>query len=194
MGARRAPAPAWRGYRQRRGAGQLALFEAAGTARAPCRSRPEGALRHGEYDMELLTPLDTLCRLILRARELEAQVPAADPDEDPDNVDDLDDEGDQALSTLEDELNSGVEEEVMAMLDDLADDQLAETVALAWVGRGTYDASEWDDAFQEATDSVTDAATDWPEASAPGRSMSPPRLTGRQPSPCRSSSPRCPAR
>jgi hypothetical protein len=100
--------------------------------------------------MELLTPLETLCRLILRSRELEAQVPAQDPDEDPDNVDDFDDEGDQALSALEDELNTGVEEEVQAMLDDLADDQLAETVALAWVGRGTYDASEWDDAFSEA--------------------------------------------
>ena len=103
--------------------------------------------------MELLTPLETLCRLILRARELEAQVPAADPDEDPDNVDDLDEEGeDQALSVLEDELNTGVEEEVQAMLDDLADDQLAETLALAWVGRGTYDASEWEDAMAEASD------------------------------------------
>ena len=110
--------------------------------------------------MELLTPLDTLCRLILRARELEAQVPAADPDEDPDNVDDLDDEGDQALSTLEDELNSGVEEEVMAMLDDLADDQLAETVALAWVGRGTYDSSEWEEAFAEAGELEADERVD----------------------------------
>lgn len=100
--------------------------------------------------MELLTPLDTLCRLILRAKELEAQVPAQDADQDPEDVDDLDDEGDQALSVLEDELNDGVEEEVQAMLDDLADDQLAEVVALAWVGRGTYDASEWDEAFTEA--------------------------------------------
>jgi hypothetical protein len=111
--------------------------------------------------MELLTPLETLCRLILRARELEAQVPAQDPDDDPDNVDDLDDEdGDQALSTLEDELNTGVEEEVQAMLDDLADDQLAETLALAWVGRGTYDASEWDDAFAEASDLDPDERMD----------------------------------
>ena len=102
--------------------------------------------------MELLTPLETLCRLILRAKELEAQVPAADPDEDPENVDDLGDDGDQALSALEDELNDGVEEEIQAMLDDLADDQLAETVALAWVGRGTYDASEWDEAKAEAGD------------------------------------------
>lgn len=106
--------------------------------------------------MELLNPIDTLCRLILRARENEAQVPAVDPDEDADNVDDLDDddESGEALSALEDELNTGVEEEIRAMLDDLADDQLAETLALAWVGRGTYDASEWDDAFQEAMDSV----------------------------------------
>jgi hypothetical protein len=100
--------------------------------------------------MELLTPLETICRLILRAKELEAQVPASDPDEDPDDVDDFDDEGAEALSVLEDELNDGVEEEVRALLDDLAEDQLAETVALAWVGRGTYDASEWDEAFEEA--------------------------------------------
>jgi hypothetical protein len=110
--------------------------------------------------MELLTPLETLCRLILRSKELEAQVPAQDPDEDPENVDDLDDEGDQALSALEDELNSGVEEEVQALLDDLADDQLAETLALAWVGRGTYDASEWDDAFGEASDLAADERMD----------------------------------
>ena len=102
--------------------------------------------------MELLTPLDTLCRLILRAKELEAQVPAQDPDEDADNVDDFDDEGGEALSVLEDELNDGVEEEVQALLDDLAEDQLAEVLALAWVGRGTYDASEWDEAFAEAND------------------------------------------
>ncbi len=101
--------------------------------------------------MDLLTPLETLCRLIIRAKELEAQVPATDPDDDPDNVDDLDSDG-EALSVLEDELNDSVEEEVQALLDDLADDQLAETVALAWIGRGTFDASEWDEAFAEAND------------------------------------------
>ena len=113
--------------------------------------------------MELLTPLETLCRIIIRARENEAQVPAQDPDEDPDNVDDLDDEdegGAVALSALEDELNTGVEEELRAMLDDLADDQLAETLALAWVGRGTYDSSEWDDAYGEATDTDPESAID----------------------------------
>ena len=109
--------------------------------------------------MDLLTPLETLCRIILRARENEAQVPAADPDEDADNVDDFDDEGGEALSVLEDELNP-VEEELRAILDDLADDQLAETLALAWVGRGTYDVSEWDDACAEANDTDPESSID----------------------------------
>jgi hypothetical protein len=111
--------------------------------------------------MDLLTPLETYCRLIIRAKEMEAQVPAVDPDEDPDNVDDFDDDAeDQALSVLEDELNSGVEEEMRVMLDDLADDQLAETLALAWVGRGTFDSSEWEDALAEANDTDPESAID----------------------------------
>ena len=111
--------------------------------------------------MDLLTPLETYCRLILRAREMEAQVPAQDPDEDPDNVDDLDDDAeDQSLSVLADELNTGVEEEMRATLDDLADDQLAETLALAWVGRGTFDTSEWEDAMAEANETDPESAID----------------------------------
>ncbi len=111
--------------------------------------------------MDLLTPLETYCRMILRAREMEAQVPAQDPDEDASNVDDLDDDGeDQGLSSLSDELNTGVEEEMQAMLDDLADDQLAETLALAWVGRGTFDASEWEDACAEANDTDPESSID----------------------------------
>lgn len=110
--------------------------------------------------MELLTPLESLCRIILRAKELEAQVPASDPDQEPDNVDDYDDEGDQTLSVLEDELNDGIEDEMRAMLDDLGDDQLAETLALAWVGRGTYDSTEWEDAYADATDTDPESAID----------------------------------
>src|SRR3569623_1344201 len=57
-------------------------FSRAGTPRAPCRFEHW----HGVTPMELLTPLETICRLIIRARELDAQVPAQDPDEDPDDV------------------------------------------------------------------------------------------------------------
>ena len=102
--------------------------------------------------MDPLTPLDTLCRIILRAREFEAQTPSDyDQGEGADNVDD-DDEG--ALSVLDDDLNDGVEEELRAALDDLGEDQQAELLAFCWVGQGTYDASDWDEAIAEATEEV----------------------------------------
>lgn len=107
--------------------------------------------------MELNTPLETLCRIILRAKEMEAQVPAMDPDQEADSVDDTDEE---TLSVLEDELNDSVEEELRSTLEDLAEDQIAETLALAWVGQGTYDASEWDDALEEANDPDAEPAVD----------------------------------
>jgi hypothetical protein len=102
--------------------------------------------------MDPLTPLDTLCRIILRAREYEAQTPSDyDEGEGADNVDD-DEEG--ALSVLDDDLNDGVVEELQAAFEDLGEDQLAEVIAFCWVGQGTYEASDWDEAMSEAMDEV----------------------------------------
>jgi hypothetical protein len=98
--------------------------------------------------MDPLTPLETLCRIILRAREYDAQTPTDyDRDEDADNVDD---ENEGTLSVLDDSINDSVEEELRSVLEDLAEDQLAEVLALCWVGQGTYDAGDWDEAYQEA--------------------------------------------
>ncbi len=99
--------------------------------------------------MDPLTPLDTLCRIILRGREYEAQTPTDyDGNEAADNVDD-EDEG--ALSVLDDTINDSVEEELKAILEDLGEDQLAEVVAFCWVGQGTYDTADWDEAMEEAS-------------------------------------------
>lgn len=98
--------------------------------------------------MEPATPIETLCRIVLRAREYEAQTPTDyDGGEAPENVDGEDGE---ALSVLDDSINTAVEEELTAAFDDLADDQLAEVLAFCWVGAGTYDASDWDEALEEA--------------------------------------------
>jgi hypothetical protein len=111
--------------------------------------------------MDPLTPLDTLCRIILRAREYEAQTPTDyDGGEAADNVDD-DEEG--ALSVLDDTINDSVEEELRAAFEDLGEDQLAEVVAFCWVGQGTYDVADWDEAMEEAQALATggsDAAID----------------------------------
>ena len=106
--------------------------------------------------MDPLTPLDTLCRIILRAREYEAQT-ATDYDggEAADNVDD-EDEG--ALSVLDDTINDSVEEELRAAFEDLGEDQLAEVVAFCWVGQGTYEAGDWDEALEEAGDLTKDGS------------------------------------
>ena len=106
--------------------------------------------------MDPLTPLDTLCRIILRAREYEAQT-ATDYDggEAADNVDD-EDEG--TLSVLDDTINESVEEELKSAFEDLGEDQLAEVVAFCWVGQGTYDASDWDEALEEASDLTKDGS------------------------------------
>jgi hypothetical protein len=104
--------------------------------------------------MEPLTPLETLCRIILRAREYEAQTPSDyDPGENPDNVND---EQEGMLSVLEDEINESVEEELKAAFGDLGEDQLAEVVAFCWVGQGTYEAADWDEAMEEASDLTKD--------------------------------------
>lgn len=107
--------------------------------------------------MELETPLDTICRLIVRAREWDSQVPSNEPDE----VD-----GDEPVSTddqfdvMIDEKNTSVEEEIEGLLADLADDQLAEILALAWIGNGTFEPEDWDDAIEAANDGDSDDAAD----------------------------------
>ncbi|WCT72033.1 DUF3775 domain-containing protein [Sphingomonas naphthae] len=115
--------------------------------------------------MELSVSLETICRLIIRARELEAQVPAIENDEEDDPSD-----SDDQFAVLEDEANTGIEEEIQALLEDLGEDQLAEILSLAWVGRGTFDATEWDDALEEAGDenaqSMIDQLLDMPTLAA----------------------------
>ena len=97
--------------------------------------------------MELSTPLDLICRIVQRAREIEALVPVDDIDPDEDAID-----HDDMLAPLEEENNETVEVELLAVLEDLADDQIVEVLALAMVGRGTFDASEWEEAVEIAAD------------------------------------------
>jgi len=101
--------------------------------------------------MDPLTPLETLCRIVLRAREYEAQTVDYADDED---ADDVDDEQEGMLSVLEDDINDSVEEELRAAFEDLGEDQLAEVIAFCWVGQGTYESGDWDEAMQEAQDLV----------------------------------------
>lgn len=107
--------------------------------------------------MDLETPLDMICRIIVRAREWDAQVPSNESDEvGEDGPVSTDDDYDVMI----DEKNDSVEEEIAGALEDLADDQIAEVLALAWIGNGTFDAAEWDEATAAANDPDSDPAKD----------------------------------
>jgi hypothetical protein len=104
--------------------------------------------------MELEIAIETVCRLILRAREYETLIPETDPDDGSNPSDD------GAVDAIEDDGDNPAEAEVRALVDDLAEDEQTEVIALAMVGRGDFDASEWADAIDAATDEI-DAAADW---------------------------------
>lgn len=103
--------------------------------------------------MDLATPLDLICRIIVRARQLEAQIPEVDDDSEAGD-------SEEEFDTLDDEVDETVMDELRTAIEDLAEDQQAELLALAMVGRGTYDASEWEEALDDANDPTGESPVD----------------------------------
>ena len=90
--------------------------------------------------------LETVCYVINRAREVMADMDPIDDEPGGHSGDDLADdlpENDDAGDNLE-------IDDLKAYIDSLSDDEQAELVALAWVGRGTYTAEDWDEAVEVA--------------------------------------------
>lgn len=104
--------------------------------------------------MELAVAVETLCRIILRAREYETLIPDTDPGEGSNASDD------GAVDAIEDDGDNPAEAELRAIIDDLADDEQAEVVALAMIGRGDFEAAEWADALDAAAEEAGGVA-DW---------------------------------
>ena len=105
--------------------------------------------------MDPLTPLDTLCRIILRGREYEAQT-ASDYDrgEDADNIDD---ESAGTLSVLEDDVNTSVEEELIARRSRIwARTSWPKSSPSAGSARAPTRPSDWDEAMEEAQSLVSE--------------------------------------
>lgn len=92
---------------------------------------------------------DTVCFLISKAREFHAKEEVVIPDV-PDSP--ADDWGRQALA---DHMNDPTFQEFKTTFDDLEPDQQFNIVALLWLGRGDFEAGEWQDALDEARDSWT---------------------------------------
>lgn len=91
-------------------------------------------------------PIDreTLAFIVLKARAFDALVASDDPTDASDAADD------RFVDALEDERDNPVGRELRAKIAGLNDDAKAALVALTWIGRGDYDASDWRDAVSTA--------------------------------------------
>ena len=87
---------------------------------------------------------DKVAFIILKAREFDVKEEDSDPDEGSNPVDD------NNADVLEDAADDPVREELVGAIEGLDEDERAELIALAWLGRGTYDLEEWDEAVATA--------------------------------------------
>jgi len=87
---------------------------------------------------------DKLAFIIEKAREFDVKV----SDSDPDSGSNPSDDGNADI--LEDKAGDATAEELIGAIRELNDDERAELIALAWLGRGTYDLEEWDEAISTA--------------------------------------------
>lgn len=87
---------------------------------------------------------DKLAFIIEKAREFDVK----ESDSDPDSGSNANDDGN--ADVLEDKADDSTREELVGAIRELNDDERAELVALAWLGRGTYDLDEWTEAVSTA--------------------------------------------
>jgi DNA-binding PucR family transcriptional regulator len=83
-------------------------------------------------------------QVITGARIVDAKEEICDPDSGSNGSDD------GMADILEDSADDATRQELMEFIRSLDDDEQAELVALAWIGRGTYDPAEFQEAVAEA--------------------------------------------
>ncbi|MGD9980590.1 MAG: DUF3775 domain-containing protein [Hyphomonadaceae bacterium] len=87
---------------------------------------------------------ETLAYIVLKAKAFDGLVASDDPTDASDSVDD------RFVDALEDERDNPVQRELSAAIRQLSEEAKASLVALAWLGRGDYGASEWREALAAA--------------------------------------------
>jgi hypothetical protein len=111
---------------------------------------------------DLTIPLEKLAFIVIKAHEVDAEVEPVDP-EDASNQPD-----DDERQVLEDRDENAAYQELYDALVSLNSDELDEVAALRVIGRGDFDASEWQDALA--------AVRDQADARAPRRLAADPLL------------------
>src|SRR3954471_1634315 len=90
--------------------------------------------------LELGIATDKVCYIIVKARQFDVKEGNADPNSGSDAIDD------GFTDVLEDKEDDPVYRELVGYINGLDIEEQLNLVALAWLGRGTYDKSEWSEA------------------------------------------------
>ena len=97
-----------------------------------------------ESGPSLNIPSDRVAFLILKARQFDGKEAVSDPDSGSNAADD------GMTDVLEDHNDDPARRELIQAIRGLNEDEQIELVALAWLGRGTFDLDEWDEAVETA--------------------------------------------
>ncbi|HEY7663663.1 MAG TPA: DUF3775 domain-containing protein [Xanthobacteraceae bacterium] len=87
---------------------------------------------------------EKVCFIIIKAREFDAKDAVTEPDPGSNPSDDKD------VAVLEDHRDDPVVEELTAFINALSEDEQIDLVALVWLGRDDYTASDWPAVREEA--------------------------------------------
>jgi hypothetical protein len=96
--------------------------------------------------VELGINSDKVCHIVAKARAFDAKEEMSDPDS---GSNASDDGMTDVLEDLPDDIDA-TRLELMEFIRSMDEDEQINLVALAWVGRGTYDLGEWREALMEA--------------------------------------------
>jgi hypothetical protein len=102
------------------------------------------AVSADEGDSTLSISPEKVCFIIIKAREFDAKDQVTEPDPGSNPSDDKD------ASVLEDHADDPVVEELTSLINSLSVDEQIDLVALAWLGRDDYTASDWATVRDEA--------------------------------------------
>jgi len=98
---------------------------------------------------------EKVCFIIVKAREFDAKDEVTEPDPASNPSDDKD------VSVLEEHADDPVVEELTSLINSLSEDEQIDLVALMWLGRDDYSASDWSEVRREAARAHNDRTAEY---------------------------------
>lgn len=107
------------------------------------QSQPTEASESEDESPLTISP-EKVCFIIMKAKEFDAKDEVTEPDPGSNPTDDMD------VEVLEEHEDDPVVEELTSLINSLSEDEQIDLVALAWLGRDDYSASDWTTVREEA--------------------------------------------